>query len=447
MPVVPMKSILIKNGTLLTMDPHDSIVRGELLIRDGRIASVGEAGQTADTVIDAAGCAVLPGFVQTHIHLCQTIFRGAADDLPLLDWLKKRVWPMEAAHDAASIKASARLGVAELIKGGTTCALTMETVNHTEEVFRVVEESGFRATVGKCMMDKGDDVPAALHENTDASIEESLALLAAWHGKADGRIRYCFAPRFALSCTSELLSRVGQLAKGRGVMVHTHASENRNECAIVESETGLRNVAYLDSLGLSGPHVVLAHCVHLDAAEFETLASTRTNVAHCPSSNLKLGSGIAEITKMLEQGISVSLGADGAACNNRLDMFTEMRSMALLQKAMHGPDAMPARQALRIATIEGAKALGLEKEIGTLEIGKRADVIVVNLDALHSTPCSSDIISALVYSVQTPDVRSVVIDGQLVMRDGALLTLDEESVRQDASRERIELMKRAGIAV
>src|SRR6185436_16035218 len=243
-----------------------------LLIRDGRIQSIGSATESADLEIDATGCVVLPGFVQTHIHLCQTIFRGAADDLPLLDWLKKRVWPLEAAHSPASIRASARLGVAELIKGGTTCALTMETVNHTEEVFRVIEETGFRATVGKCMMDKGDDVPAALHEETENSIAQSLALCDAWHGKAEGRIRYCFAPRFALSCTGELLERVGKIAKEREVIVHTHASENRNECALVESETGLRNVAYLDSLGLSGEKVVLAHCVHLDAAEFEMLS-------------------------------------------------------------------------------------------------------------------------------------------------------------------------------
>jgi 5-methylthioadenosine/S-adenosylhomocysteine deaminase len=439
------KSILIKGGTLLTMNGAGSIVRGDLFIRNGRIASIGETSPAADIVIDAADCAVLPGFVQTHIHLCQTIFRGAADDLSLLDWLKKRVWPMEAAHDVASIRASARLGIAELIKGGTTCALTMETVNHTEEVFRVIEETGFRATVGKCMMDKGDDVPAALHENTDASIAQSLELLAKWHGKADGRIRYCFAPRFALSCTGELLTRVGKLARERDVIVHTHASENKNECALVETETGLRNVAYLDSLGISGRHVVLAHCVHLDPAEFKTLANTRTNVAHCPSSNLKLGSGIAEITRMLDQGISVSLGADGAACNNRLDMFTEMRSMALLQKAMHGPEAMPAERALRIATVEGARALGLEKETGTLEVGKRADVAVVNLNALHSVPGSSDLVSALVYSAQTSDVQSVVIDGQLVMRDQVLLTLDEESVIQEARENRVELMKRAGI--
>jgi 5-methylthioadenosine/S-adenosylhomocysteine deaminase len=441
-----MRSILIKGGTLLTMDEQDAVVRGDLLIRDGRISSLGKTGQTADVVIDAVGCAVIPGFVQSHIHLCQTLFRGAADDLLLLDWLKKRVWPMEAAHTAASVKASARLGVAELIKGGTTCALTMETVNHTEEVFKVVEDSGFRATVGKCMMDKGDEVPSALHEETEASIEESLALLETWHGKAEGRIRYCFAPRFALSCTRELLARVAQLARKRNVLVHTHASENRNECALVESETGLRNVAYLDSLGLSGSHVVLAHCVHLDAAEVETLADTRTNVAHCPSSNLKLGSGIAEVARMLDRGVSVSLGADGAACNNRLDMFTEMRSMALLQKAMHGPDVIPAKQALRIATIGGAIALGLEKQIGTLEAGKQADVAVVNLRSLHSSPYL-DPVSALVYSAQTSDVQSVVIDGQVVMKDGELLTLDERAVIEDASRAGTELINRAGIRV
>lgn len=441
-----MKSILIKGGTLLTMDEQDAVVPGDLLIRDGRITSLGETAQTADIVIGAVGCAVIPGFIQSHIHLCQTLFRGAADDLLLLDWLKKRVWPMEAAHTAASVKASARLGVAELIKGGTTCALTMETVNHTEEVFKVVEDSGFRATVGKCMMDKGDEVPSALHEETETSIKESLALLETWHGKAEGRIRYCFAPRFALSCTRELLARVAQLARERNVLVHTHASENRNECALVESETGLRNVAYLDSLGLSGRHVVLAHCVHLDAAEVETLANTRTNVAHCPSSNLKLGSGIAEIARMLDRGVSVSLGADGAACNNRLDMFTEMRSMALLQKSLHGPDVIPAKQALRIATIGGAIALGLEKQIGSLEAGKQADVAVINLRSLHSSPYQ-DPVSALVYSAQTSDVQSVVIDGQVVMKDRELLTIDERAVIEDASRAGTELINRVGIRV
>src|SRR5690242_4245693 len=253
------QSILIKNGTIVTIDGENSIVYGDLLIRDGRIVEVGEAIKAdTDETIDASACAVLPGFVQTHIHLCQTLFRGAADDLSLIDWLKKRIWPMEAAHTRESIRASAQLGIAELIKGGTTCALTMETVRHTEEVLRVVEETGFRATVGKCMMDKGDDLPPELHEQTRASIDESLKLIDEWHGKADGRIRCCFAPRFAVSCTRELLSEVAKLARERGVMIHTHASENRTECEMVERETGLRNVAYLDWLGITDKHVVLA---------------------------------------------------------------------------------------------------------------------------------------------------------------------------------------------
>jgi 5-methylthioadenosine/S-adenosylhomocysteine deaminase len=440
------KTILIKNGVLLTMDKHNAIVTGNLLIRGSRIASVGEAFDAADVVIDAGGCAVLPGFVQTHVHLCQTLFRGAADDLALIDWLKKRVWPMEAAHTEESARASARLAVAEMIKGGTTCALTMETVNHTAEAFRVVEETGFRATVGKCMMDKGDGVPDALHEDTKSSIRESLALLEEWHGRAEGRIRYCFAPRFAVSCTRELLSQVSQLARERGVMVHTHASENRTEIEMVERETGQRNVAYLHSLGITGPHVALAHCVHLDDAELEILATTSTNVAHCPSSNLKLGSGIAPIKEMLERGISVSLGADGAPCNNRLDMFTEMRTATLLQKVSHGADALPAQRILRMATIDGARALGLEQEIGSLETGKRADVIVVNLDSLHSTPRPADIVSAVVYSGQASDVQTVIVDGRLVMRDRELLTMNEGEVIEEANREAGLLLARAGVS-
>src|SRR5437016_2414668 len=435
-------SILIKGATIVTMDQNKSIVSGDLFIREGRIAEIGKRiGSDAAETIDATDCVVLPGFVQTHIHLCQTLFRGAADDLALIDWLKKRVWPMEAAHTAESIRASARLGIAELIKGGTTCALTMETVRHTEEVLQVVDETGFRATVGKCMMDKGDGVPSGLYEKTSDSIRESVALIDKWHGSSGSRVRCCFAPRFAVSCTRELLSEVSELARKHQVMIHTHASENRNECEIVEAETGRRNVAYLDSLGISGAHVILAHCVHLDTEEMETLARTKTNVAHCPSSNLKLGSGLARIAEMLARKIPVSLGADGAACNNRLDMFTEMRTAALLQKLAHGPEVLPAARALRLATIDGARALGLEKEIGSLEIGKRADVIVVDLARPHSIPVREDLVSALVYSAGSSDVRTTIIDGRVVMRDGELLTLNEADVIADANREAGALTK------
>ncbi|HEU5459574.1 MAG TPA: 5'-deoxyadenosine deaminase [Pyrinomonadaceae bacterium] len=438
-----MSSILIKNGTVITMDERDSIVQGDILVAGGRIAAIAGTGHTADTIIDATDCAVIPGFIQTHIHLCQTLFRGAADDLALIDWLKQRVWPMEAAHSPESLAASARLGIAELIKGGTTCALTMETVNHTAEVFKVVEETGFRATVGKCMMDKGDEVPAALQEQTGNSIDESIALLDAWHGKADGRIRYCFAPRFAISCTRELLQKVAVLARARGVMVHTHASENRTECELVQADSGLRNIAYLDSVGLTGRHVALAHCVHLSVDEIETLKTTGTNVVHCPSSNLKLGSGIAPVAKLLEEGISVSLGADGAACNNRLDMFTEMRTAALLQKVLHGPEVLPAKRVLRMATIDGARALGLAADIGSLEPGKKADLAVVRLGRLHTTP-ATDVVSALVYSSQIDEVDTVIIDGRLVMRDRKLLTIDEPQTIATANSEARKLIARAG---
>jgi 5-methylthioadenosine/S-adenosylhomocysteine deaminase len=439
------KTTLIKNGTLLTMDRDDSIVTGDLLVSGNHIASIGEVIDRADEVIDASGFAVLPGFVQTHVHLCQTLFRGAADDLALIDWLKKRVWPMEAAHTPMSIRTSARLGIAEMIKGGTTCALTMETVNHTAEAFRAVEESGFRATVGKCMMDKGDDVPEALHEETESSIRESLSLLEEWHGRAEGRIRYCFAPRFAISCTRELLERVAHLARKHGVMIHTHASENRTEIEMVEHETNQRNIAYLHSLGLTGKDVALAHCIHVDDTELGILANTGTHVAHCPSSNLKLGSGIAPIKEMLERGISVSLGADGAPCNNRLDMFTEMRTAALLQKVVHGAESLSAKRVLRLATIDGARALGLEQEIGSLEAGKRADIILINLDRLHSTPRPTDITSGLVYSTQPGDVQTVIIDGQMVMRDRELLTMNEREIIEEANRESGLLQERAGI--
>ena len=436
------QSVLIKGGIVITMDARDSVVAGDVLVRDGRIVSVGETAGSAETIVDARGCAVLPGFIQTHIHLCQTLFRGAADDLPLIDWLKRRVWPMEAAHTRESARASARLGIAEMVRGGTTCALTMETVNHTREAFRVVEETGFRATVGKCMMDAGEEVPAGLMERTEDSIGHSLALLDEWHGRADGRIRYCFAPRFAISCTRTLLEQVARLSRERGVMVHTHASENQTEIEMVERATGKRNIEYLEEVGLAAPHVALAHCVHLNEAEMETLARTGAHALHCPSSNLKLGSGIARVAEMLERGISVSLGADGAACNNRLDMFTEMRLAALLQKVAHGTEALPAWRVLRMATIDGARALGLAEEIGSLEAGKRADLTLIDLERLHLTP-RPDTVSTVVYAAEASDVRTVLIDGRLVMRDGELLTINECETLAEAKEQAALLRQRA----
>lgn len=438
-------TIRITNGTLLTSGPQHQVIKGDLYITDRRISHIGTVPETADETIDAAGCVVMPGFIQSHIHLCQTLFRGSADDLELLDWLKLRIWPMEASHTPESLRASAQLSIAEMIRGGTTAALTMETVNHTEAALQVVEESGFRAVVGKCMMDKGTEVPVGLQEKTDASIAESIRLIEKWHGRDDGRVRMCFAPRFAVSCTDGLLREVGKLARERNLIIHTHASENRDEVALVYSETGHRNIAYLDSVGLTGTHVGLAHCVWLDDTELDILARTQTHVLHCPSSNLKLGSGVAPIVEMHERGIRVSIGADGAPCNNRLDAFTEMRLAAILQKMRKGSRNLAAAEAFRMATWEGARAIGQEDDLGSLEVGKRADVVIVNLNTLHTAP-HPDPVSSLVYSANASDVRDTIIDGQIVMRGRELKTLSEESVLRDVQREFESLLVRAGIA-
>ena len=253
-------------------------------------AQVDEAGH--DTVIDARGGYVLPGFIQTHVHLCQTLFRGFADDMPLLEWLKMRVWPMEAAHTPSTLRASVRLAAAELLRTGTTSVLTMETVHDTDVVFETLAEVGLRATVGKCMMDSDSDVPRRLQEETRASIDESLGLKKRWHGAANGRLRAAFAPRFAVSCSRELLEAVAALAVSEQALVHTHASENRDEVEFVRRMSGgLSNMEYLADTGLATPHLCTAHCVWVTDAEQALMAERGVKVLHCPGSNLKLGSG------------------------------------------------------------------------------------------------------------------------------------------------------------
>jgi len=439
-------NILIKNGILVTLDKERRVFTGDLYISGDRIAAIGHTPQEADMVIDASGQAVLPGLVQTHVHLCQTLFRGQADDLALLDWLKRRIWPLEGAHDEESLYYSALLGCAEMLLSGTTTILDMETVHYTDVAFKAIEKIGIRATSGKVMMDAGEGVPSSLKEDTDASLAESVELCQKWHGAAGGRIRYAFAPRFVLSCTPRLLREVGELARKYGVLVHTHASENRDEVRLVEELTGRGNVTYLHELGLTGPSVVLAHCIWLDEEEKSILARTRTNVAHCPSCNLKLGSGIAPVPELLEQGVNVTLGADGAPGNNNLDMFKEMHLAALIQKPLHGPTSLPAWKVVEMATLGGAQALGLEQEIGSLEVGKKADVIVVDLRGFHQVPEDNiDIYGKLVYATRGHDVTWTIVDGQVVVADRKLLTIDTEELRQECNRSLHRVKRRAGL--
>ncbi|MDW7674106.1 MAG: 5'-deoxyadenosine deaminase [Bacillota bacterium] len=440
---------LIKNGTIVTMNEQRDIIKGDVLIEGDKISKIGnieDSGTAIDKVIDATGKIVIPGLIQTHIHLCQSLFRGQADDLELLDWLKNKIWPLEGAHDSDSIYYSAMLGCGEMFKGGTTAIIDMETVRHTQEAIAAIKENGMRAIVGKVMMDYGQGVPDSLMEDTDKSIAESVELLERWHNSSNGRIKYGFAPRFVISCTEKLLIEVRDLAQKYDVHIHTHASENRGEIQIVEADRGMRNIIYLDKIGLTGPNLILAHCIWLNDEEIGILARSKTKVAHCPSSNLKLASGIAKVPELMKKGALVSIGADGAPCNNNLDQFVEMRTAALIQKPIHGPTSMPAPLVFELATLGGARAMGLEKEIGSIEEGKKADIAIIDLDNLHTNPTETvDLYSQLVYQAKSTDVIYTIVDGKIVMENRQLTTIDEKEIKTNCNKAIVRIAERAGV--
>jgi len=440
---------LLRGGVIVTCDAHDRVFEGDALVGDGRIRALGpdaaaHASNTPLRVIDARGCAVMPGLVQAHVHLCQVLFRGVADDLPLLAWLRERIWPLEAAHDPASLRASADLGLVELLRGGTTTVLDMGTVRHHDVVFEALRDAGVRAASGKAMMDAGDGVPAGLRETTAESLAESERLCARWHGAADGRLRYAFAPRFVLSCTEALLRETAVTARRYGALLHTHASEHPGERVAVRAALGEDDVDALARWGVAGPDTVLAHCVQVTDVQRAAMAAAGTRVAHCPSANLKLGSGVADVPAFLRAGVVVGLGADGAPCNNNLDAWVEMRHAGLLAKRNDDTTALPARDVVRLATIEGARALGIDGEVGSLEVGKRADVIVVELGGAHVEP-GGGALARLAYAVQSRDVRHVMVDGRLLVRDRAVLSVDAERAVATARVELGRVLARAGL--
>ncbi len=429
-----MTPLLVENALVSGMTrPSDVVPDGALLVEDGAIAARdaeahararahAAAGRAVERV-NAKGMWALPGFVQTHVHVCQTLLRNGPDDLPLLPWLSTHVWPGEAAYDEVTLEISARLGLAELLAGGTTSVLDMGTAHHTDAVFRAAASSGMRVTSGNALMDDPATNPAGLYCETQAALDEAERLAKAWHGTHGGRLRVALCPRFAVSCTDRLMRAVGERARADGFLVHTHASENREEVALVERRTGRPNVRYLDDAGISGAHVVLAHAIHVGPEEQAILARTATNVAHCPSSNLKLASGVCPVPELRAQGVRVTLGADGAPCNDRLDAFTEMRLAALLPKVRLGPSALPAFDAVRMATAEGAAALGLNA--GTLEPGRRADFVLLDPGAGFAQPVAwrDDPYGPIVYSMDRAHVAATWIDGVRRFARGEALPL------------------------
>ena len=432
--------IIIKNGTIIKDSKH--FYKGDVLIENGLIRALSHLNLAADgaMIIDATNQFVMPGLVQAHTHLVQTLFRGEADDLSLILWLQRKVWPMECAHTSASVRASALLGTLEMQLNGTTSILDMATTKHTHELFEAVEESRIRYWGGKCLMDRPG---SPLTESTESALDETSELMKEWK-KRNSLINYALCPRFVVSCSEKLLRATADLQIEHKCIVHLHASESKEEIKMVKKLTKMNNVAYLHKLKLLNPRTAIVHGVHLTDSELNSMAKTRTPLVHCPSSNMKLASGRAPITKYLRKKIKVGLGGDGAPCNNSMDPFKEMYLAAILQKPIFGPEALPARTAFDLATIGGARVLGVEKEIGTIEIGKRADIVTV--DRGHpSVATVDDPYSALVYSCTGRDVRNVIINGEIVVRERQHQFLDAERIKHHAIEEKKKLLKRVQV--
>ena len=445
-----MKSKLLIVKQIVTANKNNDILRNHAVeIADGRIVKIiplkdFKKSEYNGEIIDYSDFTMIPGFIQTHIHLCQTLFRGFADDLELLDWLQKRIFPMENSHTKNSLRASARLGLNDLLSGGTTTIMDMGTLRDEEVIFEELISTGMRAFAGNCMMDQNALYPS-FSETTDWNLKSTYDWAKTFHNSNDGKLKYGFAPRFVLSCSEGLLKETKEMMKDfDGSLFHTHSSENISEVETVRRMTGKENVEYFDSIGVLDSHTVLAHCIHLNDQEIKTLNKNSTRISHCPSSNLKLGSGIADIPRYINEGISVSLGADGAPCNNGLSAFQEMRLAALIQKPVHGPTAMDALTVFRLSTIEGAKALHIQDETGSIETGKTADLVLLDLEKADQPLQLSDdqIYSAIVYSASKENVRTVMINGKSVVENGMSLLYDEDEILAAGYSELEKLLKR-----
>ncbi|MGB5289494.1 MAG: amidohydrolase family protein [Ignavibacteriaceae bacterium] len=441
--------ILLIPKRIVTADALNSVLKNQAVeITDGIITSfipVEEIQkENYNEVYDAGDLTLIPGFIQTHVHLSQTLFRGLAEDLPLLDWLRLKIFPFENAHNEESLRVTVQLSINELLLGGTTTFLDMGTLRYGDVVLQEMVNSGIRGFSGKCLIDIND-----LYPDFKSSIKDELsdikALAGAFHNTGNGRIKYSFSPRFVLSCTERLLKETKEIMKDfPGSIYHTHSSESTDEINEVRKRFHKENIEYFDSIGVLDNNTVLAHCVHTSDNEKDMLKEKDTRIAHCPSANMKLGSGIAPIPEYLKKGISVTLGADGAPCNNNLSIFNEMRLASLIQKSVHGTEFMDAKTIFRIATIEGAKALHLQDEVGSIEVGKKADLVLIDLDSYSNSYSDSEesIYSDIVFSSTTENVKSAMVDGKWLVKDKQSLVYDQKEIVSKGKEELKNLLKR-----
>ena len=444
--------LLLRGGTLLTLDETATILPGsDILIREGRIVAI-EAGLPATPgirVLDASECLVLPGFIQGHVHLGQTFFRGLAEGRRLLPWLRERIWPLEAAHDDESAYWCGLLGAAECLLAGTTTVQEIGLGLGIRGLLEAIRESGLRALAGKCLMDSGDGLPEALRETTDHALTETVDLGEEFEAGSDGRLQYLLNPRFILSCSDALWQGIRELSQSRSWPIHTHALEQREESeAVKELKSGRDEIEYFDDAGVLETDLRIAHGVWLGDHHLERVGGKRFSVVHCPSANLKLGSGVADVVGIRRAGVPVGIGSDGAACNNNLDPLREIRLAALLQHNRHGPGSFTGLEALRLATSEGARAVGLADEIGSLEIDKAADLLVLSLDRAELFGASQvDLHDLVAFGASASAVRHVVVAGEVLVEEGRLTRLDLREIRRQGSRALETLLERSGLSL
>ncbi len=430
------------------------------MIEGDRITKVGKAGEVranprAEFEIDANGTVVLPGLVDIHVHLAQALLRGCADDTALIDWLQKYVWPLQGNFDAEDGRVSAELCMLEMIKSGTTTFL--ESLLHSRYGFdgiaRSLQQSGMRGLLSKTVMglpgygtEKGIMHPGMV-EDAETCLREVESHFKRWNAKAGGRIRVWYGARSLGGCTRQLYERIAKGAARLGTGVTMHLGEVKEDVRYAKKEFEMMPAELMNQVGLVGRNVVFAHGIWLTEKEWQILANKGASVAHCPSSNMKLASGTAKVPEMLDAGVNVGLGCDGGPSNNCYDMVREMKTASLLQKGrLLDPLAMRAETVLEMATINGGEALGLQKDLGSIEVGKKADLILVSLKKPHLTPAFNPV-SHLVYAAEGSDVETVIIDGEIVMENRNVKTFDEEKVIREANRRGEKLLERAGVGI
>jgi len=434
-----MASLLIKNADwVVTQNEKREVLRNaSILVRDGVIVEVGKASTgSTDDEIDASGKIAIPGLVNAHTHVSMTLFRGFADDMLLQDWLQKKIWPLEAKHTDETCYVGALLGCAEMIMSGTTTFLDMYF--HMEKVAQAVAESGLRGFLSYGIIDLFDQAKARSEQDTSRKFFEYVKELG------NPRIRFSVGPHTPYTCSEETLLWAKEFAEKNGVILHIHIAETRREQADFQREHGMRVVEYLDKIGALSKNMVAAHCSWLTKSEVGLLAKAGVSVAHCPVSNMKLATGgVAPLPEMFEVGVVVGLGTDSASSNNTLDMFETMKVCALLHKAHRwDPTVLDAQKVLDLSTIDGARALGVGGELGSIEVGKRGDIVLIDGKAPNMMPVhgKDTIVSDLVYSVSSANVDSTIVDGKVLMRERQVKSLNVGDVLSKAQEAALQLV-------